>query len=96
MCFRMQRAQSILIAKSCISNPCGRCLCDDPCLSKFGAPPRKLSVKQQTILGLLCSTYLHSRIEHNRAKPMSESASALFSIADAGEFRFARFYDVYA
>ena len=58
--------------------------------------PRKLSVKQQTILGLLCSTYLHSRIEHNRAKPMSESASALFSIADAGEFRFARFYDVYA
>ena len=26
---------------------------------------------------------------------MSESASALFSIADAGEFRFARFYDVY-
>ena len=26
---------------------------------------------------------------------MSESASALFSIADAGEFRFARFYIVY-
>ena len=25
---------------------------------------------------------------------MSESASALFSIADAGEFRFARFYSV--
>ena len=25
---------------------------------------------------------------------MSESASALFSIADAGEFRFARFYIV--
>ena len=25
---------------------------------------------------------------------MSESASALFSIADAGEFRFARFYTV--
>ena len=34
------------------------------------------------------------RIKHNRAKPMSESASALFSIADAGEFRFARFYIV--
>ena len=34
------------------------------------------------------------RIKHNRAKPMSESASALFSIADAGEFRFARFYSV--
>ena len=26
---------------------------------------------------------------------MSESASAIFSIADAGEFRFARFYIVY-
>ena len=35
------------------------------------------------------------RIKHNRAKPMFESASALFSIADAGEFRFARFYIVY-
>ena len=34
------------------------------------------------------------RTKHNRAKPMSESASALFSIADAGEFRFARFYTV--
>ncbi len=34
------------------------------------------------------------RIKHNRAKPMFESASALFSIADAGEFRFARFYIV--
>ena len=34
------------------------------------------------------------RTKHNRAKPMFESASALFSIADAGEFRFARFYTV--
>ena len=34
------------------------------------------------------------RTKHNRAKPMFESASALFSIADAGEFRFARFYIV--
>ena len=34
------------------------------------------------------------RTKHNRAKPLSESASALFSIADAGEFRFARFYIV--
>ena len=34
------------------------------------------------------------RTKHNRAKPMSETASALFSIADAGEFRFARFYIV--
>ena len=36
----------------------------------------------------------HQWTKHNRAKPMSESASALFSIADAGEFRFARFYIV--
>ncbi|WP_418530148.1 hypothetical protein, partial [Roseburia hominis] len=34
-------------------------------------------------------------IEHNRAKPMSELASALFLIADANEFRFARFNIVY-
>ncbi|MDU6922529.1 MAG: hypothetical protein E6386_15090, partial [Roseburia hominis] len=32
--------------------------------------------------------------KHNRAKPMFELASALFSIADANEFRFARFYIV--
>ena len=32
------------------------------------------------------------RTKHNRAKPMFETASALFSTADAGEFRFARFY----
>ena len=34
------------------------------------------------------------RTKHNRAKPLSEAASALFSIADANEFRFARFYIV--
>ena len=32
--------------------------------------------------------------KHNRAKPMSELPSALFSIADGCEFRFARFYNV--
>ena len=59
---------------------------------------------QQTILGLLCvpcgtrqqMAFMPSlcRTKHNRAKPMSELASALFSIADANEFRFARFYIV--
>ena len=39
-----------------------------------------------------CHLYVEQK--HTRAKPMSESASALFSIADAGEFRFARFYIV--
>ena len=34
-------------------------------------------------------------IKHNRAKPMSESSSALTLIADDDEFRFARFYIVY-
>ena len=42
-------------------------------------------------VGLLCSTYLCSRKKHNRAKPMSELLSALISIADSSEFRFARF-----
>ena len=46
-------------------------------------------------VGLLCSTYLCSRKKHNRAKPMSELLSALISIADSSEFRFARFYIVY-
>ena len=43
----------------------------------------------------VCVPYWHLWTKHNRAKPMSESASAIFSIADAGEFRFARFYIVY-
>ena len=38
--------------------------------------------------------YWHHWTKHNRAKPMSELASAMFSIADANEFRFARFYIV--
>ena len=33
--------------------------------------------------------------KHNRAKPMSELLSALISIADSSEFRFARFNIVY-
>ena len=39
----------------------------------------------------VCVPLWHLWTKHNRAKPMSELASALFSIADAGEFRFARF-----
>ena len=34
------------------------------------------------------------RTKHNRAKPMFELPSAIFSIADSNEFRFARFYIV--
>ena len=66
---------------------------------------RTMSASQQTILGLLCvpcgtrqqMAFMPSlcRTKHNRAKPMSELASALFLIADANEFRFARFNIVY-
>ena len=59
----------------------------------------------QTILGLLCVPLRGTQTtdgempslcqtKHNRAKPMSERPSALFSIADGSEFRFARFYIV--
>ena len=44
--------------------------------------------QQMAFMPSLCRT------KHNRAKPMSELASAMFSIADANEFRFARFYIV--
>ena len=46
-----------------------------------------MSASRKTICGLLCvSLYGASEQKHNRAKPLFESASALFSIADAGEF----------
>ena len=64
-----------------------------------------MSASRKTICRtFVCVPYWHQttdginaiccRIKHNRAKPMFESASAIFSIADAGEFRFARFYTV--
>ena len=64
-----------------------------------------MSASRKTICRtFVCVPYWHQttyginaiccRIKHNRAKPMFESASAIFSIADAGEFRFARFYIV--
>ena len=55
-----------------------------------------MSASRKTICRtFVCVPYGTSEQKHNRAKPMSESASALFSIADAREFRFARFYIVY-
>ena len=54
-----------------------------------------MSASRRQFVGLLCvSLMAHLWTKHNRAKPLSESASALFSIADANEFRFARFYIV--
>ena len=71
------------------------CSCDDPCLSKFGALRRGMSALRETI----CRTFVqHLPVllkKHNRAKPMSELLSALISIADSSEFRFARFNIVY-
>ena len=42
----------------------------------------------------VCAPVGTNEPKHNRAKPMSELPSALFSIADGSEFRFTRFYIV--
>ena len=84
---------AILIAKSGISNHAVSNILDYLCFSKFGtfhaACPQPADNFRTYVQHLPCS-----RIKHNRAKPMFELASALFSIADANEFRFARFYIV--
>ena len=91
----MEMRMDIRFKKCDISNWSDVCIFDDPCLSKFGALyglcPQANRQFQDFCAALTCTL----SIKHNRAKPMSESASALFSIADAGEFRFARFYIVY-
>ena len=90
----MQPAATILIVKSGISNHAASDILDELCFSKFGtfhaACPQSADNFRTYVQHLPCS-----RIKHNRAKPMFELASALFSIADANEFRFARFYIVY-
>ena len=89
----MQPAATILIVKSGISNHAASGILDELCFSKFGtfhaACPQSADNFRTYVQHLPCS-----RIKHNRAKPMFELASALFSIADANEFRFARFYIV--
>ena len=89
----MQPAATILIVKSGISNHAASDILDELCFSKFGtfhaACPQSADNFRTYVQHLPCS-----RIKHNRAKPMFELASALFSIADANEFRFARFYIV--
>ena len=89
----MQPAATILIVKSGISNHAASGILDELCLSKFGtfhaACPQPADNFRTYVQHSPCS-----RIKHNRAKPMFELASALFSIADANEFRFARFYIV--
>ena len=89
----MQPGTAILIVKSGISNHAASGILDELCLSKFGtfhaACPQPADNFRTYVQHSPCS-----RIKHNRAKPMFELASALFSIADANEFRFARFYIV--
>ena len=101
----MEMQVEIRIKKCGISNQPDVCIFDDPCLSKFGALRGSCPHPGRQFVGLLCVSLMGTRqqmaqmpplcrTKHNRAKPLSESASALFSIADAGEFRFARFYIV--
>ena len=86
--------RQILTAKSGISNHAAADIRDDPCLSKFGALPECVRKPADNFRTFVCVPYWHLWTKHNRAKPMFELASALFSIADANEFRFARFYIV--
>ena len=91
----MEMQVEIRFKKCGISNQPDVCIFDDPCLSKFGALRGSCPHPGRQFVGLSCVSLIGtSEAKHNRAKPMSESASALFSIADAGEFRFARFYIV--
>ena len=90
----MEMQMEIRFKKYGISNQPNVCIFDDPCLSKFGTLRRRCSQPADNFRTFVCVPYGHRWTEHNRAKPMSELASALFSIADANEFRFARFYIV--
>ena len=71
--------------KKCgISNQPDVCIFDDPCLSKVWSTPRVMSASRKTICRtFVCVPYGTSEQKHNRAKPLFESASALFLIADA-------------
>ena len=93
----MEMQVEIRIKKCGISNQPDVCIFDDPCLSKFGALRGSCPHPGRQFVGLLCVSLMGTRqqmaqmpplcrTKHNRAKPLSESASALFSIADAGEF----------
>ena len=100
----MEMEMEIRFKKCGISNQPNVCIFDDPCLSKFGALHGLCPQASRQFLDFFVCPLRHQttdginaiccRIKHNRAKPMFESASAIFSIADAGEFRFARFYIV--
>ena len=62
------------------------CIFDDPCLSKFGALHGSCPHSGRQFVGLLCVPYGTSEQNITAPEAVFESASALFSIADAGEF----------
>ena len=84
--FQMQPEAAILSAKSGISNHAASNIPDHLCFSKFGTSPGVCPQTTDIFRTFVCAPSWHRQTEHNRAKPLSESASALFSIADAGEF----------
>ena len=90
----MQPGAAILIAKSGISNHAASNILDDLCFSKFGTFHVACPQTADNLRTFVCAPCWHHWTQHNRAKPMSELSSALFSIADDNEFRFARFYIV--
>ena len=90
----MQSGTAILIVKSGISNHAASNIPDHLCFSKFGTFHVACPQTADNLRTFVCAPCWHHWTQHNRAKPMSELSSALFSIADDNEFRFARFYIV--
>ena len=92
--FQNTAGSDILIAKSGFSNHAASNILDDLCFSKFGTFHGGCPQSADNLRTFVCAPCWHHWTQHNRAKPMSELSSALFSIADDNEFRFARFYIV--
>ncbi len=82
----MEMQVEIRIKKCGISNQPDVCIFDDPCLSKFGALRGSCPHPGRQFVGLLCVSLMGTSEQNITARSRSESASAPFSIADAGEF----------
>ena len=63
--------RQILIAKSGISNHAADDICDDPCLSKFGALRGSCPHPGRQFVGLLCVPYWHQTTDGINAIFMS-------------------------
>ena len=82
----MQPGTAILIVKSGISNHAASNILDDLCFSKFRTFHKVGPQTTDICRTFVCAPSWHQQTEHNRAKPLSELSSALFSIADDSEF----------